>query len=439
MGNKTGRILVVDDNIGIRKTLELILPRHFEDVKTISSPGELISEIRNFKPDVVLLDMNFKSAINSGNEGLYWIKEIKQNYPYVEVVLFTAYGDIQLAVEGMKLGAYDFLTKPWENENLISTLHEAVAKGKGKKPKVETDSHVFWGDSLKMGKVRELIDKIAPTDMTVLLMGENGVGKDVMANELHKKSLRSGSAFVAVDMGAITETLFESELFGHLKGAFTGAVSNHKGKFEQAQGGTLFLDEIGNLPLSLQAKLLRVIQNRTVTPVGGDKEIPVDVRIICATNKNLKEEVENGNFREDLYYRISGFPILIPPLRERKEEIKPLAFHFLNIFNTKYHKKITDFDSQSSQYLLENQWSGNIRELKGSVEKAVILADGEIIKKEDLAFGETTVQNSGTTQGDEKSRIAEVLAKTDGNISKAAKLLNMSRPTLYSKINKYHL
>lgn len=439
MPGKTGRILIVDDNLGIRKTLELILPRHFEEVKTLSSPTELISEIRNFKPDVVLLDMNFKSAINTGNEGLYWIKEIKQTYPGVEVVLFTAYGDIQLAVEGMKLGAFDFLTKPWENNNLISTLQEAVAKGQGNKPVKNRDSKIFWGTSETMKNVRALIDKIAPTDMTVLLLGENGVGKDVMANELHLKSMRHGEPFVAVDMGAITETLFESELFGHVKGAFTGALTGHKGKFEQAQGGTIFLDEIGNLPLSLQAKLLRVIQNRTVTPVGGDKEIPIDVRIICATNKNLKEEVDRGNFREDLYYRISGFPILIPPLREREEEILPLAFYFLDKFNSKYHKNIKDFDTRSKRFLKENKWHGNIREMKGVIEKGVILSDGDFIKREDMSFGTEVMESQSVVNVDEKSRIAEVLAKTGGNISKAAKLLNMSRPTLYSKISKYHL
>lgn len=439
MATKKGRILIVDDNLGIRKTLELILPRYFEEVKTLSSPQEIITEIKNFRPDVVLLDMNFKSPINSGNEGLFWIKEIKKNYPNQEVVLFTAYGDIQLAVEGMKLGAFDFITKPWENENLISILREAVSKGKSIKSDTVKESDIYHGNSEGMLRVRGLVEKIAPTDVTVLLLGENGVGKDVLAKEIHMNSMRNESPFIAVDMGAITDTLFESELFGHVKGAFTGAISSHKGKFELAQKGTIFLDEIGNLSMPLQAKLLRVIQNRTVTPVGGDKDVPIDVRVICATNKNLKEEVEKGNFREDLYYRISGFPILIPPLRERKEEIIPLAQHFLEIFNEKYHRNLSGFDIQSRNFLLENRWPGNIRELKGTVEKAVIMADGGVIKKDDLEFGEVSFQTLDSVEEDEKRRIAHVLEKTAGNISKAARMLNMSRPTLYSKISKYHL
>lgn len=438
MAFKTGRILIVEDNLGVRRTLQLILPQHFEAVKTIASPHELTSAISEFKPDVVLLDMNFKATINSGNEGLFYLKEIKSRYPEIEVVLFTAYGDIPLAVEGMKNGAFDFIEKPWDNENLIATLKKASYQSKGKKSNQPSENIIFWGRSGKMTEIRNIISKVAPTDISVLILGENGVGKDVMAKEIHLQSDRASHPYIAVDMGAVTDTLFESELFGHVKGSFTGAVSDHKGKFEQAEGGTLFLDEIGNLPLHLQAKLLRALQNRVITRVGGNKEIPVDIRIVCATNKDLKKEVESGNFREDLYYRLSGFQIEVPSLRERQEDIIPLARHFLQIYSDKYQKEIAGFDKETENYLKSNPWNGNIRELKQQIEKAVIFSEGEDIKLSDITAGnpESLKMNKSS---DEKSIISEALEKTGRNISAAAKMLNMSRPTLYSKMNKYNL
>lgn len=438
MAFKTGRILIVEDNLGVRRTLQLILPQHFEAVKTIASPHELTSAISEFKPDVVLLDMNFKATINSGNEGLFYLKEIKSRYPEIEVVLFTAYGDIPLAVEGMKNGAFDFIEKPWDNENLIATLKKASYQSKGRKSNQPSENIIFWGSSWKMTEIRNIISKIAPTDISVLILGENGVGKDVMAKEIHLQSDRASHPYIAVDMGAVTDTLFESELFGHVKGSFTGAVSDHKGKFEQAEGGTLFLDEIGNLPLHLQAKLLRAIQNRVITRVGGNKEIPVDIRIVCATNKDLKKEVESGNFREDLYYRLSGFQIEVPSLRERKEDIIPLARHFMQIYSKKYQKEIGGFEKETENYLKSNPWNGNIRELKQQIEKAVIFSEGEDIKLSDITAGnpESLKMNKSS---DEKSMISEALEKTGRNISAAAKMLNMSRPTLYSKMNKYNL
>ena len=280
MGIRKGKILVVDDNTGIRKALEMLLPLYFGEVRTIPSPVQLISTIGMFRPDVILLDMNFNTDINTGNEGLYWINEIKKVAPQIEVVLFTAYADVQLAVEGMKRGAFDFIVKPWENDKLVEVLKSALDKGrKASKPVAPISTGMYWGESARMCEIKRQIEKIAPTDATVLITGENGTGKDVLAREIHAASLRNGNQMIAVDAGAITETLFESELFGHVKGAFTDAHSDHQGKFEQADGSTLFLDEIGNIPLHLQAKLLRAIQNRSIVRVGGIDAIPVDIRL----------------------------------------------------------------------------------------------------------------------------------------------------------------
>lgn len=439
MSKKIGKILVVDDNAGIRKTLEFLLPMYFEIVKTISSPTGMISEIRDFKPDVVLLDMNFKAVVNTGNEGLFWIKEIKKSFPDIEVVLFTAYADIQLAVEGMKRGAFDFIVKPWDNDSLISVLNNAVANTKGKGKSGIKDSEMYWGDSREMLNIKETIGKIAPTDLNILITGENGVGKDLMAYEIHKLSNRNDKDIIPVDMGAITETLFESELFGHVKGAFSGAVAEHKGKFEQAEKGTIFLDEIGNLPLNLQAKLLRVIQNKKIVRVGGSKEIPIDVRIISATNKNLAKEVAEGRFREDLYYRLNGFEIKIPSLRERKGDILPLTNHFLDMFNEKYERAVSDISSEAKIYLTSNTWKGNIRELRSVIERATILADGPMINMDHIMAGRMNKISEIESESDERAVISSALEKTGHNISSAAKLLGISRPTLYSKIQKYGL
>ena len=438
MSKNLAKILVVDDNLGVRRTLQVILSPHFESVKIISSPVEIDSALAELKPDVVLLDMNFKSTVNSGNEGLFYLKEIKTKHPGIEIVLFTAYGDIPLAVEGMKKGAFDFIEKPWDNDNLIETLKKAAAKSKRtRKPEPPLDNSIYWGDSPKIKEIREIINKVAPTDISILITGENGVGKDIVAKEIFSRSDRKDKPYVVVDMGAITDTLFESELFGHVKGSFTGAISDHKGKFEQAQGGTLFLDEIGNLSLPAQAKLLRAIQNRVITKVGGDKEIPVDIRIISATNKDLKKEVAEGRFREDLFYRLAGFQIEMPALRERKDDIIGLANHFLDIYSKKYQKIIEGIDEETLNFLKENRWPGNIRQLKQLIEKAVIFADGEMLKLDDLKVFNSVVKDEHSQ--DEKTLISEALSKTGRNISKAARLLNMSRPTLYSKMNKYNL
>ena len=445
MASKIGKILVVDDNLGIRRALEILLPVHFAEVKTIPSPATLVSSLEQFWPDVVLLDMNFNTSINTGNEGLYWAGEIKKLAPDVEVVLFTAYADIALAVEGMKRGAFDFLVKPWDNDKLVEVLTAARDKARKAKGHVRPESAanpMFWGSSKSMATIRKTLDKIAPTDATVLITGENGTGKDVLAKEIHAHSLRSGKPMVAVDAGAITETLFESELFGHVKGAFTDAHTDHTGKFEQADGGTLFLDEIGNIPLHLQAKLLRAIQNRSVVRVGGSKAIPVDIRLICATNMDLETLVRQGRFREDLYYRINTVHIALPALRDRQEDIVPLAELFLQRFAGKYHRPLTGIAPEAADLLKEQRWSGNIRELQNCIEKAVILSEGNVLTGKDLQLDASAGdlgKKGSLSEPREESLVREAMDRCNGNISAAAKMLGVSRPTLYAKLKKYGL
>ncbi|MBE6223180.1 MAG: sigma-54-dependent Fis family transcriptional regulator [Bacteroidales bacterium] len=447
MASKVGKILVVDDNLGIRRALEILLPMHFAEVKTIPSPATLVSSLEQFRPDVVLLDMNFNTSINTGNEGLYWAGEIKKMVPEVEVVLFTAYADIALAVEGMKRGAFDFIVKPWDNEKLIEVLTAALDKARkamGRERHSErSEESMFWGTSRPMAAIQKTLEKIAPTDATVLITGENGTGKDVLAREIHAHSLRSGKPMVAVDAGAITETLFESELFGHVKGAFTDAHTDHVGKFEQADGGTLFLDEIGNIPLHLQAKLLRAIQSRSIVRVGGNEAQPIDIRLICATNMDLEQLVREGRFREDLYYRINTVHIALPALRERKEDIVPLAERFIAQFAEKYHRPLTGLDESAKAVLESARWSGNIRELQNCIEKAVILSDGKELTPKDIQPESASIP-AGTTikavsEAEEERLVRQAMDRTNGNISAAAKMLGVSRPTLYAKLKKYGL
>jgi len=445
MSSKEGKILVVDDNAGIRQALKILLPLHFAEVEAIPSPASLVSTLERFRPDVVLLDMNFNTSINTGNEGLYWVAEIKKMTPEVEVVLFTAYADIALAVEGMKRGAFDFIVKPWDNDKLMATLTAARDKArKAKAPVIpgEAKESMFWGTSRAMAAIRRTLDKIAPTDATVLITGENGTGKDVLAREIHAHSLRSGKPMVAVDAGAIPETLFESELFGHVKGAFTDAHADHVGKFEQADGGTLFLDEIGNIPLHLQAKLLRALQNRSIVRVGGTQSVPVDIRLICATNMDLEALVREGRFREDLYYRINTVHIDLPPLRDRREDIMPLAELFLQRYAEKYHRPLSGIDPEAADLLKEQRWSGNIRELQNCMEKAVILSEGSVLTVKDLqldAGPQSGLAGDRHAERSEESKVREAMDRSKGNISAAAKLLGVSRPTLYAKLKKYGL
>ena len=451
MASKKGKLLIVDDNVGIRQALKILLPMYFAEVETLPSPVTLVSTLERFRPDVVLLDMNFFTSINTGNEGLYWAGEIKKMMPDVEVVLFTAYADISLAVEGMKRGAFDFIVKPWDNDKLVATLtaardkaRKAMRKDASSQPE-RGGEPMFWGSSAAMKDIRKTLDKIAPTDASVLITGENGTGKDVLAREIHAQSLRNGKPMVAVDAGAITETLFESELFGHVKGAFTDAHTDHVGKFEQADGGTLFLDEIGNIPLHLQAKLLRVIQNRSVVRVGGSKAIPVNIRLICATNTDLEQMVREGRFREDLYYRINTVHIALPPLRERREDIVPLAERFVDQFAEKYHRPLIGLDDSAKAVLEGGQWSGNIRELQNCIEKAVILSEGTSLTAEDIRLEQARpgAPAPGTlravSDAEEERLVREAVERSAGNIAAAAKMLGISRPTLYAKMKKYGL
>lgn len=457
MAKHKGKILVVDDNAGVRSALKILLPLHFDEAEAIASPNELISRIAVFRPDTVLLDMNFQRDINTGNEGLFWLDEIKRTYSDVQVVLFTAYADVPLAVEGMKRGAFDFIVKPWENRKLISTLAEACEQHRqqeGQKP----SGTMLWGNSPQMQAIHNTLDRIAPTDASILLTGENGTGKDMLAKEIHRLSGRRAKEIVCVDMGAIPESLFESELFGYVKGAFTDARSDHKGKIEQAQGGTLFLDEIANIPLHLQAKLLRVLQNREIIRVGDTSPVPVDIRLICATNRNLAALVRDGLFREDLYYRINTMHIHLPALRERKDEIIPLAMKFLAEFADRYHRNVSGLGEDAIRSLMSGQWRGNIRELRNCIEKAVILSDSNELSAADIGIGSNdgisgsfaADSTSGPEPGDgyngdetlemvEERAIRAAVRRYDGNLSLVAKSLDISRPTLYSKLKKYNI
>lgn len=445
---RKGKILVVDDNAGIRAALKLLLPLHFAEAEYLPSPVELISRTANFRPDAILLDMNFNTDINSGNEGLFWLSELKKSFPEVKVVLFTAYADISLAVEGMKRGAFDFIVKPWENDKLVAVLQSACSDTPKKSDKGATAglSEMFWGSSPAMSEILRTLDKIAATDASVLITGENGTGKDVMAAEIHRRSLRSAGPLVSVDAGAIPETLFESELFGHIKGAFTDAKSDHAGKFEQADGGTLFLDEIGNIPLSMQPKLLRVLQNRSVTRVGDSKSLPVDIRLICATNMDPDRLVAEGAFREDLYYRINTIHIVLPALRDRPDDIVPLAEIFLKRFAEKYRRGVTGISADGARTLCACRWPGNIRELQNCIEKAVILSDGGLLGPVDLqippsergaASPSCSPQSTMTLDEAEEKAVRAAMDKYGGNLSLVAKALDISRPTLYSKLKKY--
>ena len=448
--------MVVDDNAGIRGALKVLLPMHFEQVELISSPKELMGKVQQMGPNAVLLDMNFHTDINTGNEGLFWLAELKKASPEIEVVLFTAYADIQLAVEGMKRGAFDFIVKPWDNEKLVEILAKAVKKNqgegsKGRKQESFLPDRMIWGTSSAMQGIRRTVEKIAPTDATVLITGENGTGKDVLAGEIHRMSSRSARPMVSVDLGAITESLFESELFGHVKGAFTDAHADHTGKFEQANGGTLFLDEIGNIPLHLQAKLLRVLQNRCITKVGDTRQIPIDIRLICATNMDIAQMIRDGRFREDLYYRINTMHLMLPPLRERTDEIKELVLSFMHTYAEKYGRNVKSIDQQVLDSLRLHRWSGNIRELKNTIEKAVIMSDGDTLTMDDLQLSipyggqqsadgqpKPAMEYCGETlEMQEEKTIRAAMEKCGGNLSLVAKTLNISRPTLYSKLKKY--
>ena len=443
---KQKTIIIVDDNKGVLSTLKLLLKNHFENIIALPSPVTLLSAIRQENPDVVLLDMNFTDALNSGNEGLYWLHEIKKIHPALPVVLFTAYADIDLAVRGIKEGATDFVVKPWDNTKLTETLLNACNRSdKSRKKKEERPSStMYWGTSKAMLELRAIVEKVAETDANVLITGENGTGKEMLAREIHALSNRYRKDMVTVDMGAVTETLFESELFGHKKGAFTDAHADRPGKFEVAEGGTLFLDEIGNLPYRLQSKLLTVLQSRTVVRVGSNEPISVNIRLICATNGNLDEMVAQGKFREDLLYRINTIHVEIPPLRERKEDIIPLAELFVQRFAKQYDKGQMILSDTARRKLQMHPWYGNIRELEHAIEKAIIISEGGILTDAHFHFPKKSLSPEKesaieTLEDMELVMIRKAIDKCGGNLSAVAMQLGITRQTLYNKMKKHGL
>jgi DNA-binding NtrC family response regulator len=452
---KNGSILIVDDNKSALSALSLLLQFDFETVSCLVNPNQIYAEFRKRVYDIVLLDMNFSAGINSGNEGLFWLSEIKKLAPATEVVMITAYAEVDLAVKALKQGATDFVTKPWQNEKLVDTL-KAVLKlrhsnkeGESNKSreqvlmeKLAGEQELLTASSPLMKKVLQMVEKVAKTDASVLLTGENGTGKGLIASRIHQLSDRSSEALVTVDMGSVAEHLFESELFGHKKGAFTDAREDRTGKFQLAHKGSLFLDEIGNLPLHQQTKLLVALQSRMVIPVGANKPVPVDIRLISATNANIDEQVAEQEFREDLLYRLNTIRIELPPLRERGEDIEVLAGHFLKQYQLKYKKNTLRLSSPAIRKLMKYHWPGNIRELQHTMEKAVILSDADVLQPEDFIFkplGTVPSSELQTLADMEKQMIEEALDKYSGNLSFIAEKLGISRQTLYNKLRRYEL
>ena len=449
-------ILVVDDNRNVLTALDLLLSREFAAVKCISKPGQILSELSKDSYSAVLLDMNYAAGQNTGNEGLFWLRELMKLDPDLSVVMITAFGDIELAVTALKEGAVDFVLKPWDNQKLLATMLTAVRLTDSRKQvkslqkdKASLKAELkgtpvrLIGKSMAIQKVLGMVEKVAATPANVLITGENGTGKELIAREIHERSDRSAEIMVTVDLGAVPETLFESELFGHIKGAFTDAKSDRMGKVETAHRGTLFFDEIGNLSLSLQSKLLHVLQNRTITRLGSTEVIPVDIRLICATNMNLEEMVHEGSFRMDLLYRINTISVNLPPIRERGDDVLLLAAYFIHIFSNRYSKPGLKMDGSAHTALKQWSWPGNVRERQHSIERAVILAEGKLISKDSFQFSAAASASTASFDGslDEvEARLIEyAIRKKSGNMSAVAIQLGISRQTLYNKIKKYGL
>jgi DNA-binding NtrC family response regulator len=448
-----GNILIVDDNKSILSALEILLIPEFQTVTTLSDPNQIPTELRKKDYNLVILDMNFNAGINTGNEGIYWLGRIKETHPEISVVMITAYGDIELTVKALKMGATDFFLKPWDNNKLLATLKSALQlnwskkevsqlkeKEKGLKTEINRDQKFIIGSSPQLMQVLNMVRKVAKTDANVLITGENGTGKELIAHEIHRLSERANEVLISVDMGAVSETLFESELFGHVKGAFTDARDNRPGKFEVADKGSLFLDEIGNLPYHLQAKLLAALQNRQISRIGSNQPTPIDIRLICATNKNLEQMVGEGLFREDLLYRINTIQIEVPPLRERGNDIPVLADFFLKKYASKYNKPGLKINQQAQDKLVKYSWPGNIRELQHTIEKAVILSEGNILKAEDFfmrpVISGRANESDLTLEEMERRMINQAIDRNNGNLSAAAEQLGITRQTLYNKIKK---
>jgi two-component system, NtrC family, response regulator HydG len=452
MSLKTASVLVIDDDIDVLTAVRLLLRPEVREIVTEKNPENIRSILAKQEFDVILLDMNFNSSINTGNEGIFWLKKIKEEFrSAAAVIMITAYGDIDLAIRSLKEGAFDFVVKPWHNERLINTIKEAVKRKENKGTGAATlpSSSLFetelLGKSECMQDIFYKIQKIAPTDANILILGENGTGKELIAKAIHHFSSRSTQPFVKVDVGALTESLFESELFGHKKGAFTDAREDRMGRFELANGGTLFLDEIGNISLHQQAKLLSVLQNRTVTRLGSNESIPIDIRLVCATNIPISELANEARFRKDLIYRINTVEIIVPPLRRREKDIILLAKHFSRIYSNKYLKPTLELDDKAIDKLMSYNYPGNVRELQYTVERAVIMSEGSVLTARDIIFSpieqttateEVQFSNLGAV---EKNTILRVIEKHSGNISKAAKELGITRTALYRRLNKYDI
>jgi len=451
-----GKILMIDDDEDVLLAAKMLLKKQGHHIIIEKNPKKIPFLLNNDTYDVILLDMNFSKDITSGKEGFYWLEQIMTHDPSSVVIMITAFGDVEMAVRALKAGATDFILKPWQNEKLIATISTAIRLknsynevDKLKKAKEMLEEQIskpfaeIIGQSKAIQDVFTLTDKVAKTDANVLILGENGTGKELIARAIHQRSLRQNNSFVSVDMGAITETLFESELFGHKKGAFTDAREDRPGRFELANGGTLFLDEIGNLSLSLQGKLLSALQSRVVTRVGSNQAIPVDIRLICATNMPLQKMVQEGTFRQDLLYRINTVEIHVPSLYERIEDIPALAQHYLNYYAKKYHKLVTLITPDAVDKLKRYAWPGNVRELQHAIERAVIMTDSATLQESDFllsrALSVGSPSNTLNLDEVEKSAIAKALQMHNGNISKAADELGLTRASLYRRMEKYGL
>ena len=458
MAKNKGKILIVDDNEDLLLAARLFLKQHFALVHTETNPENIPSLMKNENYDVILLDMNFTMDATSGVEGFMWLDKILKIDPAAVVILITAYGDVEMAVRAVRVGAVDFVLKPWQNEKLLATLSSALnlrysklevdrLRSQQKQLRADIDQryHDMIGVSSEMQQVFANIEKVASTDANILILGENGTGKELVARALHRRSERENEVFISVDMGAIAESLFESELFGHMKGAFTDAKENRPGRFELASGGTLFLDEIGNLSMPMQAKLLSVLEARKVTRLGSNVARDIDIRLICATNMPIYDMVAKNEFRQDLLYRINTVEIQLPPLRDRKEDIPLLVDHFLRIFSKKYQKGITTVSPAALKKLERYQWPGNIRELIHTLERAVILAETHILQPGDFLFPEMEKETEGVILDNynledvEKAVIRKALKKYAGNVSHAAKELGLTRTSLYRRMEKYGL
>jgi DNA-binding NtrC family response regulator len=449
---KKATVLIVDDDPDVLTAVKLLLKPEAREIITEKNPENLNWLLQRNEIDLILLDMNFNSAINTGNEGLYWLRKVKEWKPDVCVIMITAYGDIDLAVRSLKEGANDFVVKPWHNEKLINTIKDLLDKKEGGAKTTKTPVKSTAGDTSILGESDVMqdifykVNKIAPTDANILILGENGTGKDLMAKAIHERSLRADKPFIKVDVGALTDTLFESELFGHKKGAFTDAREDRMGRFEEAQGGTLFLDEIGNISLQQQAKLLTILQNRQVTRLGTNKAVDVDIRLICATNVPLSELANENKFRKDLIYRINTVEINMPPLRRRNEDIVILARHFAKLYASKYLKPSMDFDAAAINKLKSYNFPGNVRELQYTIERAVIMADDSTLRPDDLIFSILETSTESVADADniplsalEKNAILRVIEKHNGNITRAAKELGLTRTALYRRLSKYDI